>query len=82
MGHHHDSYAELDPDSAIGIASLGATRILVFRSLDRARHVSYPLEHGSLFLMDRATQVAWTHAVPRHPGAGPRISLTFRRFAR
>ena len=80
MGFHHDSYDELDATSAIAIASLGATRTLVFRNLDRSQHVSYALEHGSILLMNRETQVSWHHAVPPAPGAGRRISLTFRRF--
>jgi len=80
MGFHVDSYDELDPSGFIAIASLGATRTLVFRSSDRARHASYPLDHGSILLMDRATQLAWQHAVLREPNAGRRISLTFRQF--
>jgi len=80
MGFHTDSYDELEPDSSIAIASLGATRSLVFRSQDRAHLASFALAHGSILLMDRTTQLAWLHAVPRAPNAGLRISLTFRRF--
>ena len=80
MGFHADSYDELEPDSLIAIASFGAARPLVFRSRDRAQLQSYPMESGSILLMDRATQDKWQHALPRSPGAGPRISLTFRRF--
>jgi alkylated DNA repair dioxygenase AlkB len=81
MGFHRDSYDELEPTSWIAIASLGATRTLVFRSIDRVHRVDYPLEHGSLLLMNRTTQLAWEHAVPKDPRAGRRISLTYRRFA-
>ncbi|MGE0545795.1 MAG: alpha-ketoglutarate-dependent dioxygenase AlkB [Kofleriaceae bacterium] len=81
MGFHTDSYESLEPSSWIAIASLGATRSLVFRSFDRAYQRSFVLEHGSIVLMDAATQLGWQHAVPRQPGAGTRISLTFRRFA-
>lgn len=66
--------------TVIAIASLGATRTLLFRSVDRMRQVSYPLNHGSILLMDRETQLGWLHAVPPEPRAGRRISLTFRRF--
>jgi hypothetical protein len=31
--------------------------------------------------MNRETQLAWVHALPRAPAASRRISLTFRRFA-
>jgi alkylated DNA repair dioxygenase AlkB len=81
MGFHRDSYDELEPASWIAIASLGATRALVFRSVDREREVSYRLEHGSILLMNRATQEGWLHGVPAVEAARPRISLTFRRFA-
>jgi len=81
MGFHRDSYEELEPSSWIAIVSIGAPRPLVFRGRDRALRASYTLEHGSLLLMDRATQDAWEHAVPRDPRAGRRISLTFRQFA-
>ncbi|MBG0824493.1 alpha-ketoglutarate-dependent dioxygenase AlkB [Planomonospora sp. ID91781] len=80
MGFHQDSYRGLVPDSVIAIVSLGATRRLVFRSLDRVHRTELALEHGSLLLMTSATQLAWAHAVPRARSVDPRISLTFRRF--
>ena len=80
MGFHRDSYDALEPGSWIAIASLGATRSLMFRNHERGRRVCFALEHGSLLLMDEMTQVAWEHAVPKAPGAGRRISLTFRKF--
>ncbi|GAA4136536.1 alpha-ketoglutarate-dependent dioxygenase AlkB family protein [Actinomadura keratinilytica] len=81
MGFHRDSYDGLVPDSAIAIVSLGATRTLVFRTLDRTHRIELALEHGSLLLMTRATQRHWAHGVPRTASTGLRISLTFRRFA-
>jgi alkylated DNA repair dioxygenase AlkB len=81
MGFHRDSYAELEPDSAIAIASLGATRTLVFRSNDGKLEVPYRLEHGSILLMDRRVQEMWRHGVPAVDASKCRISLTFRRFA-
>jgi hypothetical protein len=37
------------------------------------------LESGSLFVMDYATQLHYTHAVPKtHERVGERISLAFR----
>ncbi|MFI1582664.1 alpha-ketoglutarate-dependent dioxygenase AlkB [Embleya sp. NPDC020630] len=68
------------PGSTIAIVSLGATRRLVFRSLDRDHRHELALAHGSLLLMTAVTQRGWTHAVPRHPSAGRRVSLTFRHF--
>ncbi|MFE3202958.1 alpha-ketoglutarate-dependent dioxygenase AlkB family protein [Embleya sp. NPDC059237] len=78
MGFHRDSYDGLTPGSAIAIVSLGATRRLAFRSLDRNHRHELALVHGSLLLMTAVTQRGWTHAVPREPAAGPRVSLTFR----
>lgn len=80
MGFHRDSYDELDDTSWIAIASLGATRTLVFRAIDRAQETSYALEHGSILLMNGETQRNWMHAVPPEPQAERRISLTFRCF--
>ena len=76
MGFHSDSYDQLVSTSWIAIASFGATRSLVFRSNDRSSWVTHDLEHGSILLMNRETQLGWTHAVPTNPGAGLRISLT------
>lgn len=80
MGFHSDSYDGLEDASWIAITSLGATRTLVFRSVDRTRQVGYSLDHGSILLMKRETQLRWLRAVPPEPRAGRRISLTFRRF--
>ncbi|MFN0125512.1 MAG: hypothetical protein ACKV19_02370 [Verrucomicrobiales bacterium] len=41
----------------------------------------YVLNPGSLLYMDAAVQEDWLHAVKPAPGAGPRISLTWRAFA-
>lgn len=78
MGFHQDSYDGLSPGSAIAIVSLGATRRLAFRSFDRNHRHELALVHGSVLLMTAVTQRGWTHAVPREPAAGPRVSLTFR----
>jgi alkylated DNA repair dioxygenase AlkB len=80
MGFHQDSYEGLAPDSAIAIVSLGATRPLVFRSIDRSHRIELALEHGSLLLMTYTTQRAWTHGLPRAASTGRRVSLTFRCF--
>jgi alkylated DNA repair dioxygenase AlkB len=80
MGFHQDSYVGLVSGSAIAIVSLGATRRLAFRSLDRIHRQELALEHGSLLLMTAVTQRGWTHAVPRDRTAGRRVSLTFRHF--
>ena len=79
MGFHADSVAELEPQTGVAIVSLGAVRALTFRQT-RAREVqwSQPLSHGSLLYMPAEIQADWQHGVLPQPGAGPRVSLTFR----
>jgi 2OG-Fe(II) oxygenase superfamily len=81
MGFHQDSYDGLVPTSHIAIVSLGATRVLHFRSLDQRHRAARPLAHGSILLMSAATQGSWKHAVPRDRSAGLRVSATFRQLA-
>ena len=80
MGYHHDSYEGLVAASTIAIASFGATRTLVFRSVDQQHRAAQILEHGSLLVMGPTSQRTWMHAVQRSPGAGRRISVTFRQL--
>ena len=80
MGFHSDSYDGLVASSRIAIASFGASRKLVFRSIDKLHRGELVLEHGSILLMTRATQLAWTHAILRDATADRRISATFRLF--
>jgi hypothetical protein len=44
---------------------------------DESRVVLPP---GSLLYMSALVQTDWLHAVKREPGAGPRISMTWRRM--
>lgn len=81
MGFHVDSYAGLMSGSRIAIASFGAARALVFRSVDRLHREAIVLEHGSILLMSELTQRGWMHAVRREAGAGVRISATIRQSA-
>ena len=81
MGFHSDSYDGLVATSQIAIASYGASRRLVFRSIDKLHRTEIVLEHGSILLMTRATQAAWKHALPPASASGMRISATFRLFS-
>ena len=79
MGYHYDAIDELAPGTGVAIVSLGATRTLRFRLQDdREIEHPWPLPGGSLLYMPPELQHTWKHGVPRQPGAGPRISLTFR----
>ncbi len=81
MGWHADDEPELDPAAPIASLSLGASRTLRFRPVQRdaAPPVAVELGHGDLLLMDPPTQRHWQHALPRRlKVAAPRINLTFR----
>ena len=81
MGFHSDSSEELAPDTGVSIVSLGAARSIVFRlKADRSVEHTIELMPGSLLHMPNAIQNEWLHAIPRAPGAGARISVTFRQI--
>ena len=77
---HNDHLSELRSGFPIALLSLGATRRMTIRAkaLPRlALHVD--LAAGSLLVMDYATQLHYTHAVPKTDlPVGARISLAFR----
>jgi alkylated DNA repair dioxygenase AlkB len=77
---HNDHLYELREGFPIALLSLGATRRMTIRAKTpprRTLHVA--LDAGSLLIMDYATQIHYTHGVPktREP-VGERISLAFR----
>lgn len=81
MGFHADAREDLEPDTGVVILSLGSPRSLVFRRKQARDHVvEFRLQPGSLVLMPDSMQDEWQHAIPREPGAGPRISVTFRKL--
>lgn len=77
---HNDHVSELRKGFPIALLSLGATRRMTIRAKEPPRAAMHvDLEAGSLFVMDYATQLHYTHAIPktREP-VGERISLAFR----
>ncbi len=81
MGWHSDDEKELAADAPIASLSLGAPRCFVMRHKRRKNlaSVKIMLQHGSLLVMQGATQRHWRHAVPRtRKPVGARINLTFR----
>ena len=76
---HSDDEPELGTNPVIASLSLGANRDfhLKHKSKPTQRH-SLTLEHGSLLLMQGATQHNWLHQVPKRAQAQSRINLTFR----
>ena len=83
MGFHSDSTEELAAGTGVAIVSLGSEREMKFRyKLDRSHEVGRTLQAGSLLYMTGEFQAHWLHAIPKAPGAGPRVSLTFRRIVK
>ena len=77
---HNDHLNELREGYPIALLSLGATRRMTVRAKEKPPRVIHAdLEAGSLFVMDYATQIHYTHAIPKTAAVvGERISLAFR----
>jgi alkylated DNA repair dioxygenase AlkB len=77
---HNDHLYELRKGFPIALLSLGETRCMVIRAKAAARRATrIDLEAGSLLVMDYATQLHYTHGVPKaSQPVGERISLAFR----
>lgn len=82
MGWHADDEPELGRDPVIASVSLGAERRFLLKRRDGAGSShALPLAHGSLLLMQGATQAFYRHALPRTARpVGPRLNLTFRQI--
>src|SRR6185295_11526596 len=77
---HNDHLNELRTGFPIALVSLGAARRMTIRAKELPRRVVHvDLEPGSLLVMDYATQIHYTHGVPKTTDdVGERISLAFR----
>jgi alkylated DNA repair dioxygenase AlkB len=77
---HHDHLNEIRKGFPIALVSLGAPRRMTIRATAPPRTAMHvDLEPGSLFVMDYATQLHYTHGVPKTAErVGERISLAFR----
>ena len=77
---HNDHLSELRKGFPIALLSLGATRRMTIRAKAAPRRVlQIDLEAGSVLVMEYATQLNYTHGVPKTPEpVGERISLAFR----
>jgi alkylated DNA repair dioxygenase AlkB len=77
---HNDHLDELVEGSPIALLSLGATRRMIIRAKRPRRDALHvDLEPGSLLVMSYATQIHYTHGVPKvAEPVGERISLAFR----
>jgi alkylated DNA repair dioxygenase AlkB len=77
---HNDHLYELRSGFPIALVSLGATRRMTIRAKTPPHRVIHiELEAGSLLVMEYATQIHYTHGVPKmRDPVGERISLAFR----
>ena len=77
---HNDHLYEIAEGFPIVLLSLGATRRMTIRAKEPPRRVLHvDLEDGSLLTMSYATQLHYTHGVPKTAApVGERISLAFR----
>jgi len=79
MGFHADDEPELGPCPVVPSLSLGAMRRFVLRHVkDKNQRLDLDLPDGSLLVMSGSTQHTFRHALPKQPGRGPRINITFR----
>lgn len=80
MNYHADDEKELGENPVIGSVNFGATRRFVIRrKADKKEKVEFPLQHGTLLIMQGAMQHHWQHTVPKQRRVKEsRINLTFR----
>ncbi len=79
MAWHSDGEPDLKKDGAIGSMSFGAERKFAFKHKRTGEKVALVLEHGSLLVMQDATQTHWLHRLPPSRRiTTPRVNLTFR----
>ena len=80
-GWHADNEKELGVNPVIASISLGASRYFHLKhNSDKSQRLKLELTHGSLLLMEGATQHFWKHQIAKTAKkVGPRINLTFRK---
>ncbi|HZU98721.1 MAG TPA: alpha-ketoglutarate-dependent dioxygenase AlkB [Planctomycetota bacterium] len=82
IGKHRDSTIDMIEGTPIVTVSLGAARTFRLRPWKKKGQRDLLAEHGTVFVMPFATNLAWTHEVPHFASdRGRRISITFRAFA-
>ena len=80
-GWHADNEKEFGVNPVIASISLGASRYFHLKhNSDKSQRLKLELTHGSLLLMECATQHFWKHQIAKTAKkVGPRINLTFRK---
>lgn len=81
IGAHRDSTINMVEGAPIVTLSLGEQRIFRLRPWKGRGKRDFPAPHGKVFVMPWATNLAWTHEVPKAKRfQGRRISITLRAF--
>jgi len=82
MGKHRDARTGLVPDTPIVTISLGEDRTFRLRPWKGEGFKDTLLTDGSALVMPWATNLSWTHEVPKMKKyTGKRVSVTLRAFA-
>ena len=82
MGWHRDNEAVLGQNPKIASLTFGASRSFQLRPYnEKVPKINLELSHGSLLLMEGASQHHWEHQLPKTKKVRqPRINLTFRKL--
>ena len=82
--HHSDDEDEIENDSKIITISFGETRFIEFRNTVNSSIRTQRLNHGDVFIMDKASQGVYTHSIPQDLKIplGIRISITLRQISK
>ena len=82
MGWHRDNEAVLGQNPKIASLTFGASRSFQMRPYTaKEPKIDLELSHGSLLLMEGASQHHWEHQLPKTKKVQqPRINLTFRKL--
>jgi alkylated DNA repair dioxygenase AlkB len=78
IGMHSDDETQLGSRPLIASISLGATCTFKFEHKQTRQKLAEPLHGGTLLVMAGDTQEQWRHGIPKEPGRGPRVNLTYR----
>lgn len=82
IGRHRDSTSGMIEGAPIVTISMGEVRPFRLRPWRQRGFVDFTAAHGSAFILPYATNLAWTHEIPKSKQAvGRRISLTLRAFS-
>jgi alkylated DNA repair dioxygenase AlkB len=81
MAWHSDAEKDLKKNGTIASLSFGAERKFAFKHKQTKQVVSLTLQHGSLLVMEGATQTNWLHRLPPTKLISTaRVNLTFRQI--